>query len=87
MNCEKCGKGTTAYQLFDYCSACSKNLCADCMKAGCCGNVPAISGEGSDGPQDCETCGGNGSLADADSGLSRKCLDCNGAGKSIAHNA
>lgn len=31
--------------LFDYCLTCSKNLCPDCMEKGCCGKVPAESGE------------------------------------------
>ncbi len=51
--CERCGsagrniasgplKGSRA--LLDYCVECSKDLCDECMKKGCCGNVPAKSG-------------------------------------------
>lgn len=46
MKCERCSKQTDSetYELFDYCAKCSKNLCPDCMKKGCCGKVPAVSG-------------------------------------------
>lgn len=44
MRCERCGKGTVGYDLFDYCAECSKNLCWECMDKGCCGHVPAKSG-------------------------------------------
>lgn len=45
--CERCRvrMEPESYELFDYCAVCSKNLCNACMKKGCCGNVPAISGE------------------------------------------
>jgi len=46
--CEACGAEPAAYNLFDYCAECSKNLCAACMKKGCCGHVPAFSGMGED---------------------------------------
>ncbi len=44
--CERCRSKTAAntYNLFDYCAKCSKNLCPTCMKEGCCGVVPAVSG-------------------------------------------
>jgi hypothetical protein len=44
MICERCGKGVRGYELFDYCTSCSKNLCPDCMAKGCCGHVPARGG-------------------------------------------
>lgn len=52
MKCERCGKGTTGYDLHDYCALCSRNLCADCMEKGCCGHVPAKSGSNEDGPSE-----------------------------------
>lgn len=54
MNCERCGATPTSYELLDYCATCSKNLCADCMKAGCCGAVPAASGAGHDHDEETE---------------------------------
>lgn len=55
--CERCG-GRDTYtddagrrhvsDMTDYCAVCSKNLCANCMAEGCCGHVPAISGEATD---------------------------------------
>jgi len=44
MECERCHKTTSGYELHDYCAECGKNLCEDCMEKGCCGNVPASSG-------------------------------------------
>lgn len=46
MKCERCP--ATTPDLFDYCAICSKNVCPDCMEKGCCGVVPAISGERDD---------------------------------------
>lgn len=48
--CERCGYKVPAdsYVLLDYCGACSTNLCDSCMTKGCCGNVPARSGEQED---------------------------------------
>lgn len=47
--CERCGKGPDGtFELLDYCADCSKDLCPDCMGAGCCGKVPAVSGMGVD---------------------------------------
>lgn len=48
--CERCGAKPKndpngLPQLLDYCAVCSKDLCPDCMAKGCCGNVPARSGE------------------------------------------
>ncbi len=47
-SCERCGckpdRGPDNYELFDYCAECSTNLCAECMKGGCCGVTPAASG-------------------------------------------
>ena len=48
MRCERCNAGTTGYELHDYCLRCGKNLCAKCMEHGCCGAVPAESGQGCD---------------------------------------
>lgn len=81
MNCENCGKATVGYELHDYCAICSKNLCADCMAEGHCGNTPALGGMN----DPCETCGGLGRIEDADKDqhgrpVIRKCLDCNGTG-------
>ncbi len=48
--CERCG-GTTppgSFNLMDYCAKCSKNLCPKCMAEGCCGKVPAESGNQQD---------------------------------------
>jgi hypothetical protein len=48
MKCERCGKSPVGYELHDYCRSCSKNLCAECMAKGCCGHVPAQSGQEDD---------------------------------------
>jgi hypothetical protein len=50
--CEKCGKFVGFVHL-DYCAECSRDLCEDCMKKGCCGHVPALSGtrEGEEEPR------------------------------------
>jgi len=46
MKCEGgCGAETEGYNLFDYCVVCSANLCPKCMERGCCGDVPALSGQ------------------------------------------
>lgn len=46
MKCEKCGAGPKGeFGLLDYCAECSRNLCDDCMAKGCCGHVPAWSGQ------------------------------------------
>jgi hypothetical protein len=44
--CERCGAKAdpSSFDLMDYCLSCSKNLCAKCMAKGCCGKVPAESG-------------------------------------------
>lgn len=47
--CERCGATSPSpdagpYELFDYCAVCSRDLCDRCMADGCCGNVPALSG-------------------------------------------
>jgi hypothetical protein len=46
--CERCGATVPldpdSFELMDYCAVCSKNLCPACMAKGCCGNVPAKSG-------------------------------------------
>jgi hypothetical protein len=48
--CERCGALPTRnpkdgqIELLDYCEECSKDLCAKCMAKGCCGHVPALSG-------------------------------------------
>lgn len=43
-NCKKRAGSGGRMGLHDFCAACGKNLCDDCMKKGCCGNVPARSG-------------------------------------------
>lgn len=48
MKCERCRKKASGFNLNDYCAECSKNLCDDCMRKGCCGHVPTISGSGKD---------------------------------------
>ena len=55
-DCERCGaKCRNEYELFDYCAQCGKNLCYECMQEGCCGKVPADSGEKADaGDEDTE---------------------------------
>jgi hypothetical protein len=56
--CERCGTRKPsptagAYELFDYCEKCSKDLCDACMAKGCCGHTPALSGMMEDhGPPD-----------------------------------
>ncbi len=55
MKCERCGAGAKGYGLLDYCAKCSKNLCDDCMKKGCCGIVPAQSGMGDDCGEETQT--------------------------------
>lgn len=52
MTCEKCGIQTGGYDLFDYCAICGKNLCDRCMEAGCCGHIPAVSGQMNDDMED-----------------------------------
>jgi hypothetical protein len=44
MMCGRCGAGPAGYELFDYCALCGTKLCDECMAAGCCGQVPAVSG-------------------------------------------
>jgi len=44
MMCSRCGAGPAGYELFDRCALCGTKLCDDCMAAGCCGQVPAVSG-------------------------------------------
>lgn len=52
--CERCGAkksrpfGAGNFDLLDYCAHCSKDLCDACMAAGCCGHVPADSGQKAD---------------------------------------
>lgn len=52
MLCERCHKETAELELFDYCLICSKNLCKTCAAEGCCGNVPMLSGQAEDHPDD-----------------------------------
>lgn len=54
QTCERCGKSLDNYELTDYCAECNKNLCDDCMKKGCCGNIPAKSGMENDYPDETE---------------------------------
>ncbi len=60
--CERCGaRPVGELALLDYCAECSKNLCAACMKLGCCGLAPAKSGTHDDnGPTQCDECDGVG---------------------------
>lgn len=55
--CERCGgqnfftdeNGRSVPMVcLPYCVECSKDLCDECMKRGCCGNVPAINGDEDD---------------------------------------
>lgn len=46
--CERCGKEPVGYDLLDYCAECSRDLCDKCMELGCCGHIPAISGDAED---------------------------------------
>ncbi len=52
--CERCGArpDPKSYELLDYCAKCSKDLCPACMAKGCCGNVPASSGNAADNGED-----------------------------------
>jgi len=45
--CERCGQVLPLASL-DYCAHCSRNLCGKCMALGCCGFVPAKSGDAID---------------------------------------
>jgi hypothetical protein len=59
MKCERagCSAETEGYNLFDYCAHCSKNLCPEHLRKGCCGHIPAESGSGEEfpfGPDDLE---------------------------------
>lgn len=60
--CESCGaQNGSAFGLLDYCAICSRDLCPGCMGTGCCGHVPAMSGQVADaGEEDygcCPSCG------------------------------
>lgn len=46
MECERCTRDISGTGKHDFCAICGKDLCKSCMEVGCCGNVPAISGEG-----------------------------------------
>lgn len=48
MQCERCGAGPSGAEAFDYCGLCGLTLCEECMVAGCCGQVPAVSGRTQD---------------------------------------
>src|SRR5690242_12987289 len=51
--CERCGRGPKGeYGILDYCAKCSQDLCEKCMREGCCGEKPAISGEAQDYGED-----------------------------------
>jgi hypothetical protein len=53
--CEGCGaRPVGEFALLDYCATCSRNLCAACMAAGCCGATPAASGTAEDNADDDE---------------------------------
>ena len=43
MQCDRCGAGPAGADQFDQCDLCGQALCDDCMAAGCCGQVPALS--------------------------------------------
>lgn len=52
--CERCRAVSprpegNEYDLFDYCAECSRDLCDRCLAEGCCGHVPARSGNVEDG--------------------------------------
>lgn len=51
QTCERCKAVPDGeYALWDYCAKCSKNLCDNCMKNGCCRKRPAVSGMAQDYP-------------------------------------
>lgn len=53
--CEKCGKThPNPYGMWDYCAECSRILCDECAKEGCCGHVPMQSGIAEDYPEEDE---------------------------------
>lgn len=53
MKCERCGtRPAGEFALFDYCAVCGCNLCISCMRAGCCGNEPGVSGMSLDADPD-----------------------------------
>ncbi len=55
FRCERCGEQPEGkFGLHDYCATCSKNLCPACMAKGCCGKVPAVSGDASDHQDDAD---------------------------------
>lgn len=52
MQCERCGAGPAGADLFDHCALCGLKLCDECMAAGCCGQVPALSARDADAGTD-----------------------------------
>jgi hypothetical protein len=56
MHCERCGlfPWPAGADRFDYCGECGANLCAQCMREGCCGSVPALSGMACDHATDAQ---------------------------------
>lgn len=54
MQCERCGAGPAGADLFDHCALCGLTLCDECMAAGCCGQVPALSAREAAGEPDDE---------------------------------
>lgn len=57
--CERCNRQHhNPLGLWDYCASCYKNLCDRCMDQGCCGNVPAESGQDQDCVDSLEDPGG-----------------------------
>jgi hypothetical protein len=43
MQCDRCGAGPAGAEAFERCALCGQRLCDECMAAGCCGHVPAVS--------------------------------------------
>lgn len=48
MLCDRCANESEPGEAFDYCPRCGANLCPECMEEGCCGEVPAVSGQSRD---------------------------------------
>ena len=55
--CSKCGHraGTAGkFAMYDHCDVCKKFLCTECMRNGCCENIPAVSGDLADAEREVE---------------------------------
>ncbi|MBN1204358.1 MAG: hypothetical protein JXB05_05490 [Myxococcaceae bacterium] len=43
--CAACERRGKAYEIFDWCAHCERSLCPGCLQEGCCGSLPARSGQ------------------------------------------